>query len=53
MVLDRSVLGEELLVIFKFSFAPLTCKSLNGSVVPQRKGMEIAVFLPKVTGKCS
>jgi hypothetical protein len=44
MVLDRSVLGEELLVIFKFSIAPSTFKSFNGSVVLQRKGMEIAMF---------
>jgi hypothetical protein len=33
--------------------APSTFKSLNGSVVLQRKGMEIAMFLSIVTGKCS
>jgi hypothetical protein len=53
MLLDRSVLEEELLVVFKILNAPSTFNKCYRNAALQRKGIKFATFNLTAARKCS
>jgi hypothetical protein len=49
--MESAKIGEEPLNILKFSTAPSTLINVNKNAAVQRKGMQIATFLPIVAGQ--
>jgi hypothetical protein len=45
------MLGEEQLVIFKFSIASATLRNINRNATLWKNGIEVATFLPIASGQ--